>query len=780
MTELRLRFALPDGGADDLVARFGPQTTVGQVADEIARSFDPGDHDGAANRTLMRTSRGERTFERDARLARSDLRSGDTVSLAVDGGHRADPGTDAIALLRVVDGPDAGRVHELRRGESTVGRSPRCDVPLTDDLASRRHAMIRVSDVVEVADAGSTNGIAVNGTLVSGWWRLRPGDRLLVGDTTMVIELAGRAPTAADVVDNAVGFNRPPRLVETIEAVKVELPAPVDPPARQSFPVTAAVVPLMMGAVLYALTRNVASLVFVALSPAMAAGSLWEQRRSARRDHHARRAEQAAVLRDRVAQLDHARDTEVARRHRRSPGPHHLVSLAAQQGDRLWERRPDDPDFLSLRLGTRPQASSIEVAVQAGGPHAARAELEQLATAYATLPPVPAVVDARHEAPVALVGPYDVIDGVARSLLVQAATLHSPRDLLVAALVPEPRQATWEWLKWLPHNARPLPGTGRSLDAVGPVDGVELVAALDQVLAGRRERQAATAEPPSAEPHLLVVIDGATGIERSRLARLLEDGPPVGISVLWLSDDARLVPHACNTTITVEPGHRTLTVATRAGARLGGVPIEPVSVEAADAAALGLGPAGRYLGRSRRRGRLAGHGEPGRPARRSRCARQPGGHHRAVAGVVGRAVAAGPDRVGGRRRGVGRSPRGRTPRSGGRDHRSWQVGAAPVVPGRPGRHPQPRATQLPPRRLQGGIGLRRSGRPPRRAGKPDLDRPAPLGGPDHRPEPGAGPAGPHLTPGRAHPAGAHPQPSPDEGPGRNGRAPACPTRLPAC
>ena len=85
VTELRLRFARPDGGADDLVARFGTQTTVGQLVDELARSSDPGDHVGAANRTLMRISRG-RHLRRDARLARADLRSGDTVSLAVDGG----------------------------------------------------------------------------------------------------------------------------------------------------------------------------------------------------------------------------------------------------------------------------------------------------------------------------------------------------------------------------------------------------------------------------------------------------------------------------------------------------------------------------------------------------------------------------------------------------------------------------------------------------------------------------------------------------------------------
>ena len=223
-----------------------------------------------------------------------------------------------------------------------------------------------------------------------------------------------------------------------------------------------------------------------------------------------------------VAQLDHACDTEVARRHRRSPGPHHVELLAAEQGYRLWERRPDDPDFLSLRLGTRSQASRSRWRGKREG-RSCPGRADQPATAFAILPPVPVVVDARNESPVGLVGPYDVTDGVVRSLVVQAATLHSPRDLVVGALLPT-SQATWDWIKWLPHNARPLPGTGRCPDAVGPHDGVELLGVLDELLDGRR---AGRPPPPSraVEPHLLLIIDGATGIERSRLGRLLEDGP---------------------------------------------------------------------------------------------------------------------------------------------------------------------------------------------------------------------------------------------------------------
>ena len=136
--------------------------------------------------------------------------------------------------------------------DEVVRRRPvaRCDVPLNDDLASRRHAMIWVCDVVEVADAGSTNGIVVNGLRV-GRCRLRPGDRLMIGDTMMVIELAGRAPLRSTWSTTPSASTARPvgGAVRVGEGPAAGAGGSTGP---SNLPVIAAVVPLLMGGVLYA------------------------------------------------------------------------------------------------------------------------------------------------------------------------------------------------------------------------------------------------------------------------------------------------------------------------------------------------------------------------------------------------------------------------------------------------------------------------------------------------------------------------------------------------
>jgi hypothetical protein len=76
-------------------------------------------------------------------------------------------------------------------GGATIGRSHECDVVLDDAGISRRHAEVRPGTTGwMVADLGSTNGVLVNGRPLSGEQALEPGDRLELGSTELVFELA--------------------------------------------------------------------------------------------------------------------------------------------------------------------------------------------------------------------------------------------------------------------------------------------------------------------------------------------------------------------------------------------------------------------------------------------------------------------------------------------------------------------------------------------------------------------------------------------------------------
>jgi hypothetical protein len=90
-------------------------------------------------------------------------------------------GTGTVVL------PDGQRV-PVGDDPVTIGRMPECEVPLSDQNVSRRHAEVRrQGGEFVVVDLGSTNGTRVNGSGVKER-RLSDGDEITVGATTLRFE----------------------------------------------------------------------------------------------------------------------------------------------------------------------------------------------------------------------------------------------------------------------------------------------------------------------------------------------------------------------------------------------------------------------------------------------------------------------------------------------------------------------------------------------------------------------------------------------------------------
>jgi pSer/pThr/pTyr-binding forkhead associated (FHA) protein len=65
----------------------------------------------------------------------------------------------------------------LRAGKLYLGRSPECELAISDPAVSRRHARLWVSPTqIVIEDLGSQNGVHVNGTRIQGPCELRAGD----------------------------------------------------------------------------------------------------------------------------------------------------------------------------------------------------------------------------------------------------------------------------------------------------------------------------------------------------------------------------------------------------------------------------------------------------------------------------------------------------------------------------------------------------------------------------------------------------------------------------
>ncbi|MEU3932927.1 FHA domain-containing protein [Streptomyces sp. NPDC029044] len=241
------------------------------------------------------------------------------------------------------------------------------------------------------------------------------------------------------------------------------------------------------------------------------------------------------------------------------PDPATLLLTALGPGPRLWERGPGHPEALAVRLGTADRAAP---------------------DGSGLLPAVPVTAGLREVGALGLAGPRARLAGLARAVLAQLTTLHSPDTLEIVLIAAdrsrplEERTAEWSWLGWLPHVR---PGHGQDCRLLLALDREQAAARTDELTrrledqladaaAGRGAQPTAAASPPAGTvpaprrpswardddtgaagfpgPYTVVVVDGDPGGAdlREAVARLALEGPRAGIHVVCLAETAAASP----------------------------------------------------------------------------------------------------------------------------------------------------------------------------------------------------------------------------------------------
>ncbi len=110
--------------------------------------------------------------------------------------------------LRFVAGQHKGGEFPLRPNrEIVIGRGSEFDMVLDEDMVSRRHARLSTfHGQIVLQDLKSTNGTFVNGERISVS-RLKPGDRVLIGNSVMELVEAGAPGVVAATEPSSPGFD---------------------------------------------------------------------------------------------------------------------------------------------------------------------------------------------------------------------------------------------------------------------------------------------------------------------------------------------------------------------------------------------------------------------------------------------------------------------------------------------------------------------------------------------------------------------------------------------
>ena len=574
---------------DDVIVVVDLAHTVGELAAALCVHLDrPHDEVGLTSLRLRRP------LDPDQPVAHSGLMSGDELligSTPMVPGRRCPP-TRAVTA-DVIAGPDSGRSQLLQPGRFAIGRDRGVDLVIADRSVSRHHAVIEVDanrqvTVHPVPDAA--NGVTVNDIEIDGPAVVTDDDVVGLGGTRVAFRSFERSTHEHHDRLGQIEFHRtpyrPPIVIERDSDPIGPIPTRPEPRKLQIFAVLA---PLAAGLAMYAFTRQVQFLALTLISPVVMVATAIEERRSGRRNF----GRQLAAFRDGLvshrARLDALRHAERIDRLRAAPDLADLVRRAELRTIDLWPRGRNAPDFLSVRLGLGTTTVQFAIELEPGGDSDLRDDALAAIDGIDALANVPVSVDLCADAVIGIHGEPPLVAGIVSSLAIQAATLHSPEDLTIAAAVGVDRSL--DWLKWLPHLrsvASPLSG-GHLVTSRAETDAL-----IERLIEVAMFRTADESAGDRSWPRILLLIDAELDPDPAQVARLLDLAPPSGISVVWMAGSAAGVTRYASRSLAVDraPGAAMIGILTSTDPEIAEqqIELEHLRHRLADRAARSLAP----------------------------------------------------------------------------------------------------------------------------------------------------------------------------------------------
>jgi DNA segregation ATPase FtsK/SpoIIIE, S-DNA-T family len=363
------------------------------------------------------------------------------------------------------------------------------------------------------------------------------------------------------------------------------------------------------------------------------------ERRATRRARRRERARYLAHLERVALRADQLRAAQLAVAEHLHPDPPTLWATV-DRTDRLWERRPGDADFLTVRVGRGPVTLAAPVRLDLPGDPLVEHDPELLGAAETLvrraswLPDVPMTVPLRQLDVLALTGPPARARALARSLVCELAAFHAPDDLRILAAYPSAARPAWAWLRWLPHARDPSTPDPDAVDPSAGDPGARdpSTSAPDTIVPSARDPTGAsgwrpawppvgTHARPDAGPHLVAILDatgagpdtarppgGLEGIARppgswestapavwavrgATAGELLERSSAAGVTLIWVAASTSGEPSELSMRVWLDDqGFATLLETTAGGRRVTGIRADAAGLASCEAIARRMAP----------------------------------------------------------------------------------------------------------------------------------------------------------------------------------------------
>ncbi|MFB5265204.1 type VII secretion protein EssC [Paenibacillus enshidis] len=243
--------------------------------------------------------------------------------------------------------------------------------------------------------------------------------------------------------------------------------------------------------------------------------------------------------------------------------PQGCTQIVKSRSSSLWERSPEDDDFLQVRIGTGEVPFHIKVQVPRAEGYEREPLLEaahELADDFQTVEDASIALPLYQSKVIGIVGERTNTLAALRVIMSQIAVRHSPDEVKVAAFYNEREQQEWSWMRWLPHvwdddrSQRMMSDRNSSAHQLAD----DLFSRLNR----RRNRKDRVGRNMEIPCYVVVLSDAQLIEEEPLLPLLLEDGAYADSCTIVLASRKEALPMQCQLIVEAGPENGVYTLKT--------------------------------------------------------------------------------------------------------------------------------------------------------------------------------------------------------------------------
>jgi len=499
----------------------------------------------------------------------------------------------------------------------------RNEIVLDFPFVSRKHFIItQIDGSASIRDLDSTNGIFVNGKRIKST-KLCDGDvlsiftiRITYFHDRLVFENVGnhldvreiketdkrKAAPLNPIFSGREKFSRAPRLLPAVEQENIVIE---QPPKAGGTPqinwLNVLITPLVSVALMVLLVfvmgmsavMLIMSGVMSVVSAVVAVITYSKQKKQHGETDEKIDEKYHAYLSDVEKRLKEAHAQQLHYMLTSNPSPKESSSIVDSRDRQLWERRPEDPDFLSVRLGT----GTIPAAVTASFHQAQvvvdenklESEASHLAEGSGTISGAPILCSFLEKKLTGIIGQRTDALHLVRNVITELTTTHSYDEVKIVALIPENEKEEWAWIRWLPHCVNN--NNSRRYLYTSLKDAEESLDEIEEVLSQRKGSDNAYERTERGEllPYYLFIIAVPFWIEKHPIRKYIFSGDELGCCSLFVYNKLNTLPKECDQIVEVNAGNGLVFERTNSS-RKTSFQMDPFTPEEADHFARSMAP----------------------------------------------------------------------------------------------------------------------------------------------------------------------------------------------